>query len=472
MERREFIKYGIAAAGVAAMPNILRAGSKERVRMGFIGVGNRGTQLLHIFMKNPRVEVTALCDVYEPNLRRDDSAFDPKFLEWGLKGRLPNFRNKDGSLKKQEVELAARIKSGACRLYKDYQALLADPNVDAVCIATPDHWHAIQTIAAVKAGKDVYCEKPLTATIFEGRAMVNAQRNSSQIVAVGLNRRGNTAYQELKKEIDRGVYGTFRTGRAARVSNIFPNGLGVCPPCEPPKGFDWDKWLGPRAYRPYKYTTAPYYFRWHTEFSSQVGNWGVHYLDAMRWMMDEKAPRFITAIGGKYYTPKSDAAIPDTMFCLYEFADDKVMEFNVFEGGRSNPIKKGELELASGDATIFADQRGWNIEPTTRKEFNNPVAKLAPKDYVFKEALLDDGSAESATKNVIGDFVDRCLDRNPNVLCTLEDGHRSTSFAHLANIAYKLGRRLEWDAEAERFVNCDEANKMLHYKYRDGYRLG
>ena len=452
MKRRDFITSSLAAVGAATVPNILRAGSKEKVRMGFIGVGNRGTQLMHIFMKDPKVEVTALCDIYEPNLRRDDAAFDPKFSDWGLRGRLPNFRDKDGSLKRQEVELAARIKSRTCRLYADYKALLADPNVDAVCIATPDHWHAIQTIGAIKAGKDVYCEKPLTATIAEGRAMVNAQKNSSQIVAVGLNRRGNDAYRALKRELATNAYGTFRTGRAARVSNIFPNGLGRCPPCEPPKGLDWNAWLGPRAYRPYKYTTAPYYFRWHTEFSSQVGNWGVHYLDAMRWMMGETAPRFVTAVGGKYYTPDSDAEIPDTMFCLYEFESGKAMEFNVFEGGRSNPIREGELELASGDATVFADQAGWKIRPATRKEFNNPVPKLAPKEFVFREALLDDGSAESATKNVIGDFVDRCLDRNPNVLCTLEEGHRSTTFAHLANIAYRLGRRLEWDAGAERFV--------------------
>jgi len=472
MERREFIKVGAMAAGALAVPNILKAGSKEKVRMGFIGVGNRGTQLLHIFMKNPNVEVTALCDIYEPNLKRDDAAFDPKFYEWGLKGRLPNFRNKDGSLKKQEVELAARIKDGSCKLYTDYKALLADGNVDAVCIATPDHWHAIMTIDAVKAGKDVYCEKPLTATVAEGRAMVNAQKNSSQIVAVGLNRRGNDAYRELKKAIDTGKYGTFRTGRAARVSNIFPNGLGKCPPCEPPKGLDWDKWLGPRAYRPYKYTTAPYFFRWHVDFSSQVGNWGVHYLDAMRWMMDERAPRYITAVGGKYYTPESDAEIPDTMFCIFEFASGKVMEFNVFEGGRSNPIKQGELELASGDATIFADQQGWQINPSRGKEFNNPRKDFEPQKYVFQEALLDDGSAESATKNVIGDFVVRCLDRNPAVLCPLEEGHRSTCFAHLANIAYKLGRRLEWDADAERFTNCEEANGLLHYSYRNGYRLG
>ena len=463
MQRREFIKSGAIAAGAMAVPNILRAqGSKARVRMGFIGVGNRGTQLMHIFMKNPLVEVTALCDIYEPYLKRDESAYDPKFFEWGLKGRIPSFHQKDGTLKPQEAALATRIKAGTCRLYKD-----------AVCIATPDHWHAIMTIDAIKAGKDVYCEKPLTATVAEGRAMVNAQKNSRQIVAVGLNRRGNDAYRELKKAIDTGKFGTFRTGRAARVSNIFPNGIGKCPPCDPPKGMDWDAWLGPRAYRPYKYTTAPYYFRWHVDFSSQVGNWGVHYLDAMRWMMDERAPCAVTAVGGKYYTgDRSDAEIPDTMFCLYEFASGKAMEFNVFEGGRSNPIRQGELELASGDATVFADQRGWQILPSKGKEFNNPLNPFEPQKYVFKEALLDDGSAESATRNVIGDFLDRCVDRNPAVLCTLEEGHRSTCFAHLANIAYKLGRRLEWDADAERFVNCDEANKLLHYQYRDGYSLG
>ena len=472
MERREFIKASAMMAGAMAVPNILRAqGSKTKVRMGFIGVGNRGTQLLHIFMKNPLVEVTALADIYEPYLKRDDSAFDPKFLEWGLKGRLPNFRNKDGSLKKQEVELAERIKSGTCKLYKDYKALLADPNVDAVCIATPDHWHAIQTIDAIKAGKDVYCEKPLTATVAEGRAMVNAQKNSRQIVAVGLNRRGNDAYRELKKAIATGKYGLFRTGRAARVSNIFPNGIGKCPPCDPPKGMDWDAWLGPRAYRPYKYTTAPYYFRWHTDFSSQVGNWGVHYLDAMRWMMGETAPSAVTAVGGKYYTPDSDSEIPDTMFCVYEFASGKVIEFNIFEGGRSYPIRRRELELASGDATIYANESGWEIEPSKQKEFNNMPQPLPPKQFSVREAVLQDGSSAGSTENVIADFVARCLDRG-TPLCPLEEGHRSTCFAHIANISLKLGRRLEWDGERERFTNCDEANRLLHYTYRPDYRLG
>lgn len=477
MKRREFINTGAFAAAVAAMPNIVMSGSKEKVRMGFIGVGNRGTQLLHIFMMNPKVEVTALCDIYEPYLKRDESAFDPKFFEWGLRGRVPNFHKKDGSLKNQEAVIAQRVKDGTCKLYKDYKALLADKNVDAVCIATPDHWHAIMTIDAVKAGKDVYCEKPLTATVAEGRAMVNAQKSSDQVVAVGLNRRGCVPYQKLKKELDSGKYGTVRLGRAARVSNIFPNGIGKCPASEPPKGFDWDAWLGPRAYRPYKYTTAPYFFRWHTDFSSQMGNWGVHYLDAMRWMMGESAPCAITAVGGKYCTPDSDSEIPDTMTSVFEFSSGKMLEFNIFEGTFARPVQsgsvKGELELSSGDAQILASQSAWEIKPVGYREFaNDPVNKFKPVRYEHKEALLDDGSAASCTSNVINDFIDRCLDRNPNVLCSLEEGHRSTCFAHLANIAHKLGKRLEWDGERERFTNCDEANTMLHYSYREGYRLG
>ena len=394
MKRRTFIKAGGIAGAAVAFPAITRAASGQKIRMGFIGVGNRGTQVMHLFMNFPDVEVTALCDIYDPYLKRSEKDFDPKFLEWGLKGRLPIFTKKDGSLHPHERRILDDVAAGRCKLYTDYRKLLEDKNVDAVYIATPDHWHAIMTIDAIKAGKDVYCEKPLTATVVEGRAMVNAQKASKQVVCVGLNRRGCVPYQQLKKEIDSGKYGTFRMGRAARSSNIFPNGLGKCAPCDPPKGFDWDAWLGPRAWRPYKYTTAPYFFRWHTDFSSQVGNWGVHYLDAMRWMMGETAPVAVTAVGAKYFTPDSDSEIPDTMICTYEFASGKIMEFNVFEGGLAKPIFKRELELSSGDAAIYASQSGWEIMPVKRREFNNPVkAAFEPKAYEYKEALLDDGSA-------------------------------------------------------------------------------
>ncbi len=314
-------------------------------------------------------------------------------------------------------------------------------------------------------------------TVAEGRAMVNAERASKQVCCTGLNRRGCVPYQKLRQEILSGKYGTFRHGRAARCSNIFPNGIGKCPPSQPPKGMDWDAWLGPRAWRDYKYTIAPYFFRWQIDFSSQVGNWGVHYIDAMRWMLGETAPCAVTAVGGKYFTPDSDATIPDTMTCLFEFASGKMLEFNVYEGGPARPIapgKKmsGELELTSGDARIVSSQSGYEITPVNRREFiNDPGDKFEPVFYQYKEALLDDGSAASSTNNVIRDFLDRIKDRG-TCLCSLEEGHRSTTFAHLANIAYKLGRRLEWDPKREVFTNCSEANELLHYPYRAGYTLG
>ena len=160
------------------------------------------------------------------------------------------------------------------------------------------------------------------------------------------------------------------------------------------------------------------------------------------------------------------------MICTYEFASGKIMEFNVFEGGLAKPIFKRELELSSGDAAIYASQSGWEIMPVKRREFNNPVKPtFEPKAYEHKEALLDDGSAASSTNNVIRDFLDRVKDRG-TPLCTLEEGHRSTCFAHLANIALQMGQRLEWDPVAEKFTNCPKANEFLHYDYRKGYTLG
>jgi predicted dehydrogenase len=198
------------------------------------------------------------------------------------------------------------------KVYKDYREMLDDKDVDAVCIATPDHWHALQTIQAIQAGKDVYVEKPLTITLHEGRKMVEAQAASKQIVAVGLNRRGNIVYQQLAKDIQAGKIGKVSVARAARISNMYPDGIGKFQPEDPPKDFDWDMWLGPRAYRPYMYNIAPYKFRWWSDFSSQMGNWGVHYMDAIRWMLGETAPVAISAHGGKYVLDH-DSDIPDTM---------------------------------------------------------------------------------------------------------------------------------------------------------------
>jgi predicted dehydrogenase len=459
--RREFIgKAGIMSAGMSLGVTSLSAasynrvpGASDKIRMGFIGIGNRGSQLLKLFMDQPDQEVAALCDIYDPYLQRDRSKVDPRYLSV-MPGQIPKMGEK------------FPVKPA---LYKDYRKLLEDKSIDAVCIATPDHWHALQTIDALKAGKDIYVEKPLTNTLVEGRKMVEALDKTDRIVAVGLNRRGNVVFQKLAKEVPAGKIGKVSIARAARISNMAPNGIGKLKPEQPPKDFDWDMWLGPRAFRPYQYNIAPYMFRWWSEYSSQMGNWGVHYMDAIRWLMGERAPVAITAHGGKFVIDH-DADIPDTMQVTFEFASKKIISFAIYEATSGDLFPYGELELRGTKGNIYANEQGYKIIPATRGQFQTWDKMIAEEEFKNPTKLLDDGSAPDSTSGLIRNFLD-CVKSRKQPYCTLEEGHRSTSFAHLANIAVATQQRLLWDADNEKFTNSEVANSMLQYEYRSPWKL-
>ncbi|MGD9328512.1 MAG: Gfo/Idh/MocA family oxidoreductase [Cyclobacteriaceae bacterium] len=460
--RRAFIsKTSIIAGGVTLSPDIFSAvplknphGNKnDKIRMGFIGLGNRGTQLLHRFMANEDVEITAFCDAYEPYMDRDYSKVDDR---WKAIGMIPKMGEKfDGNVKR----------------YSDFRKLLEDKNVDAVCISTPDHWHALQTIAALEAGKDVYVEKPLTINISEGRAMVNAQKKTDRIVAVGLNRRGSSIYQNLSKELQAGKIGKITVASAMRVSNMAPDGIGKLEPADPPPGFDWDMWLGPRAKIPYQYNIAPYKFRWWSNYSSQMGNWGVHYMDVIRWMMGEKAPSAISAVGGKYVL-KHDGDIPDTMEVLFEFASGAIVKFSIHEACGGGNIPVGEIELKGTLGNIGINQNRYQVIPSGPGQFQTWKELVDSEDYHIEsdKKYGDLNISEDSTANLIRNFLD-CVKTREEPWCPLEEGHRSTSFAHLANMSLKLKSRLEWDAEKERVTNLDKANDLMSYEYRDPWKL-
>ncbi len=459
--RREFVtRTGLATVGLAlGAPTLTAAGynrvmgANDKVRMGFIGIGNRGSQLLNLFMMQPDMEVVALCDIYEPYLLRDRSKVDPRYLK-DMPGQIPQMGE---NFPKKPV------------LYNDYRKLLADKNIDAVCIATPDHWHAIITIDAIKAGKDVYCEKPLTNTLVEGRKMVNAWKASDRVVAVGLNRRGNIVFQQLAKDLPAGKIGKISTGSAARISNMYPDGIGKMKPEQPPKDFNWDMWLGPRAYRPYQYNIAPYKFRWWSDYSSQMGNWGVHYMDAIRWLMGETAPTSITSHGGKFVIDH-DADIADTMHVTFEFASKKLITFSIYEGSSRVLYPYGELEIRGTKGNIYADERGYRIIPATKGQFQTWNKPMEAEEFNNPNKELGDGSSSDSTSGLIRNFLD-CIKSRKIPFCSLEEGHRSTSFAHLANISLKVRDRLEWDAVNERFTNNEKANELLSYEYRKPWKL-
>lgn len=422
------------------------------VGIGIIGVGNRGTQLLHALMKNQECTVVALCDAYKPYVTRNPTDIDPVFA---ASGKCP----------------AMGEELGDYAQYRDYRDLLADENVEAVIVATPDHWHAKQTIDAFRADKDVFVEKPLTLTIREGRRMVEVQRQTDRVCGVCLNRRGSSIYRKCVEMVQGGTIGDVKAAYASHTSVMWPNGIGKEVPTEPPANLDWDLWLGPQEKRPYKINIAPYSFRWHSDFSSQMGNWGVHFMDVIRWMMGERAPRAVTAVGSRT-TIDDDRSIPDTMAVLFEMENGAVIHFDINEASAALRPPEGEVMLCGTQGTLTVDQNAAVITPTRPGQFQAWEPAVEPKRFEIggDDAYGDLGIKEDSTQNLIDDFV-ACVRTREHPICGLEEAHRSTSFAHLANISLRLGKRIEWNEDEERITNDEAVNSLLHYEYRSPWRI-
>jgi predicted dehydrogenase len=452
--RRKFLTHSMAAGIGAGLHSSSKSsqilGANDRIRVGFIGVGNRGSQLLDLFLENPDVQVVALSDVYKPYLYRDRSMVDPGLAAF-LGGKIP----------KMEEKLDKSVGR-----YEDFRHLLDRNDIDAVVIATPDHWHAIQTIMACDSGKDVYVEKPLTATILEGRKMVEAAERNKSIVQVGLQRRSSKTYREAVREVAGGCIGRITVARTYHVSNMTPGGIGRMPAEEPPDDLDWNAWLGPRAWRPYQENIHPYRFRWWQEYSSQVGNWGVHYFDAIRWLLGEESPVSISAHGGRFVVD-DDRTIPDTMEVVFEFESGVILTFGQFESSGGSALPYGEIELRGTLGNLYCSppyerSTGYRIVPSRGGQFQDPNPR---RDAIDKRM-----DTEYPTADHVRNFLD-CVKSREQCICSLEEGHRSTTFAHLANIALETRSRIQWDPSLERITNNEKASQLLHYKYRDPWRL-
>ena len=463
--RRTFLsETGIAAAGLTLGANSISAksysgivGANDKIRVGFIGVGNRGSQVMHEFMNEPDCEVAALCDVYEPYILRDRSRVDSRYIET-RPSKIPqmgeNFSEKVGR-------------------YSDYRKLLDDKSIDAVYIATPDHWHALQTIDAFKAGKDVFVEKPLTKSIKEGRAMIQAWKGSGRVASVCLNRRGSATFQKLAKEIPQGKIGKVTYAGGSHVSNMYPNGIGKMKPESPPKDFDWDMWLGPKPYRPYQYNIAPYMFRWWEEYDNQILNNGVHALDLMRWLLNERSPVSITTLGGKYVVD-DDRTIPDTMQTIFEFPSGALVNFSILEASSGRFSPQGYLEFRGTHGTLYAGgSNDYKIVPATGGQFQDWEKMINAEDYEAEKAgdgKLVDGTYANPGANLVRNFLD-CVKSRQMPVVSLEEGHLSTSMAHLATISLQVNQTLKWDAEKEIVTNSEKANELLFYDYRKPWKL-
>ncbi len=426
ISRRTFTTTTAAATLAVSATTSSAFGANERIRLGMIGVGNRGGQLLDALLQHKDCEIAAVCDVYEPYIARA----------------------------KEKI-------GGTVTAYRDFRKLLEDNQLDGIVVATPDHWHAIQTIAACNAGKDVYVEKPLSITVVEGRKMVEAARRNQRVVQVGTHRRSSSLYAHVAGFIRDDKLGKVTVSRAYRLSNMYPTGIGKTPPGQPPSNLDWDLWLGPRPERQFQQTIAPYKFRWWDLYSSQMANWGVHYLDAIRWLTGEQAPSAVCAMGGKFAID-DDRTVPDTMEATFEFASGRLAIFGQYEASGAPALKRGEIELRGTQGAMYIDERSYEIVPERGGQFQDNKPRMAPMERSSSEGDL----TVLHTRN----FLD-CMRSRKEPNADVEIGHRSTTMSLLANISLAVKQRLEWDAETERIANVPAANDLLHYEYRKPWKL-
>lgn len=427
-------------------------GASDRVGVGYIGLGNRGDQVHDAFLEHGDAETAAVCDLREDYL-----------------------------------DLAVRKSRATPARYKDYRKLLEDKAVDAVVIATPDHWHALMFVAACHAGKDVYVEKPLSLTVSEGRKMVDVAGRTGRVVQVGTNRRSWKTYREAAEFIRSGGIGHVTAARCFHITNEWPVGLGAGTGGAPPSESEWEQWLGPAPKAPYNSNREFYNFRWFYNYSGgQLTNFGVHYVDVIRWFIGQDAPRAVAAIGGRFAQIRDNREIPDTLQVLWEFDGTLVAfeQYNANAAPGSGP--SCEIELRGTKGTMYVRNNNWDVVPEKVAEspigydhgkgYGNPLdrsgggAANASRRPAIDPRNVKGGSGSDTTAHA-RNFLD-CIKTRAKCNADILTGHLSTSATLIGNIAHKQRCLLEWDAANERFTNNTEANRWLSYQYRAPYKLG
>ena len=449
LTRRDLAR-GAALATALSYSRIL--GANDRVGIGYIGLGNRGDQVHDAFLEHGDAETVAVCDL------RDDYT--------------------DFAVKKSRT---------TPQKYKEYKKLLEDKRVDAVVIATPDHWHALMFVDACRASKDVYVEKPLSLTVAEGRRMVEVADETKRVTQVGINRRSWKTYMEAADFVRSGALGHVTVARCFHIKNEWPNGLGAAPDGAPPDAWAWEQWLGPAPRVPYNPNRMFYNFRWFYDYSGgQLTNFGVHYVDVIRWFLGEEAPTAVTAIGGKFAGIRDNREIPDTLQVLWQFGKTLV----VFEQYNANAAPASgsscEVELRGTKGTMYVRNTSWDVAPERLSDlyegYDHGHAYGNPLDRSRGGAVNADRKAAMEAKSVQGprgadttaharNFLD-CIKSRGKCHADVLTGHRSTSATLIGNIALKTRSLLEWDWRAERFTNNSGANRLLSYQYRAPYKLG
>lgn len=457
LSRRAFVAAAAAATTFTIVPRRVLGGPghvppSERVNIAAIGVGGQGISDMQEFLKDPRCQVIAVCDV----MRSGDYS---KFYYGGVKGREPA---------REVVNSAYAARDGAekyagCETYEDFRELLDRADLDGVTVATPDHTHAPVAMAAIRKGKHVYCQKPLTYTVRESRALAEAAREAKVVTQMGHQLHATDALKRLVEMVQGGAIGKVReihcwTG-AAYGGLVTPTDA---PPV--PEGFNWDQWIGPAPFRPYNPAYAPYTWRnWRDFGTGSLGDMACHIFDPAIWAIG--LPKAMTIEASSSPLSKDSYALANRV--RYEFEAPNVggpVTLTWYDGGLK-PFRPVELEpgrelpgsggLYIGDkGTIVAEHGGESrlIPKSRMADFKPPTPTLPRGETHFEEWV-------------------RACRGGPAPLSNFDYAGPLTELVLLGNIAIATGKRLSWDSEKFAFAGDPEADKLLHREYRKGWSL-
>ncbi len=442
VNRRDFIKSsaGAAATGTLGFNVTNLAGApSDTVRVAVIGLRGQGGSHTSNYLKMPNVEIAALCDI-------DDAQF-AKHLS--------------------QIEKAGKPKP---QIFKDIRKVLEDKNIDAVSIATPNHWHSLMGIWALQAGKDVYLEKPLSQSYWEGKQVVAAAKKYGKIIQHGTNSRSGAAIRDLmQKMCKEDMLGDVYYSRA--LCYKWRDTIGKKPDSPVPAGVDYDMWLGPAPKRPFNENRFHYNWHWNWDYGNgDIGNQGIHEIDISRWGLGVTLPTKVTAIGG-HFMFDDDQNTPNTMIASYEFdkAGKKVIMVTEVRHWISNNeagiSDAPELKMGAGGG------RGGN---TIGNIFYGSKGYAAIEGYTKYNTFMgknqEPGPSKTAGGNNWQNFIDVVRSRKKEDLnAPIEEGHYSCALMHLANISYRLGRTINFDPKTENIIGDKEAQGWLKRQYRAPY---
>jgi len=430
--RRGFLQQAGAAVAVAGLPTIVGASAlgkagrpapSSRINIGFVGVGGEGTKNLRCFLSQPDAQAVAVCDV------------DPQ--------RMAQAR------KLVEEKYADAMRSGGykgCHTTRDFRDILARRDVDAVMVSTPDHWHVLASVMAIRAGKDVICEKP-TLTVREGRLLADTVKRYQAVFQTSTEDRSLTVYHRMAELVRNG-----RIGKLQRIHVKLPGGPGQPGKTAPepvPEGFDYEMWLGPAPWAPYCSARTHYNFRWITDYSGgNLTDWGAHLIDTVQWANDTERTGPVEVEGtGKRH--------PDGLYDTYH-------EFHLrykYASGVEMFVESGGVALRFEGTDGWIGNDGW-------------VGRLQVSSHQVLSSAIGPEEIHLYTcpAGEHRNFLD-CVRSRSDPYFPAEVGHRCCSVMHIGNISMLLGRKLKWDPQAERFIDDDQANRMLGRAMRSPWQL-